>query len=99
MTGTFMRKALFPMLASLALCGAATAAFVVTTAHAQPEPKKPMMVAQAATTDGGGASTAGGGRSMMAGRTMHIPTPEEMAAHFKQMCQDRYAHEAGALAY
>ena len=30
---------------------------------------------------------------------MHMPTPAQMAAHFKQMCQDHYAREAGALAY
>ena len=45
MTGTFMRKALVPMLASLALCGGATVALIASNAHAQPEGKKPMMVA------------------------------------------------------
>ena len=42
-----MRKALIPMLASLALCGAATTALVISTARAQPNTTdhKPMMVA------------------------------------------------------
>jgi len=98
MTGTFMRKALVPMLASLALCGAATTALIVTTAHAQPEGKKPMMVAL--VTPGMTAAPAQeGGPPPAMGRGMHMPTPAQMAAHFKQMCQDRYAREAGELAY
>ena len=41
-----MRKALVPMLASLALCGAATAALVATNARAAPTTtRKPVMVA------------------------------------------------------
>src|SRR5208282_2111658 len=29
----------------------------------------------------------------------HMPTPEEMAAWHARMCNDRYAHQAGRLAY
>lgn len=97
MTGTFMRKALLPMLASLALCGAATAALIASNAHAQPE-RKPMMVALVTPgmeTAAPAAEAGGPGRDM--GRAM--PSPAEMAAHFKQVCRDRYARQAGALAY
>ena len=40
-----MRKALIPMLASLALCGAATVALVATNARAQTNSRKPVMAA------------------------------------------------------
>ena len=40
-----MRKALFPMIASLALCGAATAALVATNARAEQGGRKPVMIA------------------------------------------------------
>lgn len=95
MTGTFMRKALLPMIACLALCGGATAALIVTTAHAQPQPRKPMMVAQAAAPAPDGPPHGMGPRGM----DHPMPSPAEMAAHFKQMCQDHYARQAGALAY
>jgi LTXXQ motif family protein len=93
-----MRKALLPMVACLALCGGATAALIVTTAHAQPEPRKPMMVAQAAPAPGAPAG-APHRMSMGPGMDRPMPTPAEMAAHFKQMCQDHYAHQAAELAY
>ena len=32
-------------------------------------------------------------------RDMRMPTPADMAAHMKQMCEDHYAREVGALAY
>jgi len=32
-------------------------------------------------------------------RNMRMPSSAEMAAEFKQMCEDRYAREAGRLAY
>src|SRR5665213_2087135 len=40
-----MRKALIPMVASLALCGAGTAALIASNSHAQASPRKPVMVA------------------------------------------------------
>lgn len=89
-----MRKALIPMFASLALCGAATVALVATNARAQTSPRKPMMVAQV----GPGAmmvqnsSPPSDARDM---RTMHVPS----AAEIKQMCEDRYAREVGRMAY
>jgi hypothetical protein len=42
-------------------------------------------------------ATEAGGAPRSMGHAM--PSPGEMAAHFKQMCQDRYARQAGALAY
>jgi hypothetical protein len=81
-----MRKALIPMLASLALCGAATTALVISTAHAQPSPHKPVMLAQADT-------------SPPARRGFNRPAPADMADRMKQMCQDQVARETGRLAY
>ncbi len=85
-----MPKTLVPVIASLALCGSAAVAVIATTAHAQPEPKKPMLVA--ANTPTPENRPAGTFRRAM-------PAPGEMAAHLKQMCEDGYAREAGALAY
>ena len=93
-----MRKALIPMLASLALCGGATAALIATTARAQTSPRKPMMVAlmSPGTMMAQNTPPAPGGRDM---RDMHVPSPAEMAAHMKQMCDDHYAREVGRMAY
>ena len=93
-----MRKALIPMLASLALCGAATAALVATNARAQTNPRKPVMVALVGpgTMMAQNTPPPGGGRDM---RGMHMPSPADMAARRKQMCEDRYAREVGRMAY
>jgi hypothetical protein len=95
-----MRKALIPMLASLALCGAATTALVISTARAQPSPAdhKPMMVAasgvQLAAND-----APPGAPDAPPPRSLRQRDPAEMAARMKQMCQDGYAREAGELTY
>ena len=81
-----MHKALVPMLASLALCGAATTAMVMSTAHAQPSPHKPVMMAQSDTAP-------------PARRGFTRPAPADMAARMKQMCDDQVARETGRLAY
>jgi hypothetical protein len=93
-----MRKALVPMLASLVLCGAATAALVATNARAQTSVRKPVMVALVApgTMLAQETPPPPNGRDM---RDMRMPSPAEMTAHFKQMCEDRYAREAGRLGY
>ena len=83
-----MHKALIPMLASLALCGAATTAMVMSTAHAQPSPHKPMMVAQTDTAP-----------PPPARRGFTRPAPADIADRMKQMCQDQVARETGRLAY
>ena len=86
-----MRKALIPMFASLALCGAATAA-LIANAGAQTNPPRMaamvspgVMLAQNTPPPGG--------------REMHMPSPAEMSAHIKQMCADHYAREVGRMAY
>lgn len=90
-----MRKALFPTLASLALCGAATATLIATNATAQTnaQARKPVMMALVAP----GAMLAENAPSP--NRNMRMPSSAEMTAGFKQMCEDRYAREAGRMAY
>jgi hypothetical protein len=93
-----MRKALIPMLASLALCGAATVALVATNARAQTNPRKPVMVALVAPgTMLAQNMPSGPPRGEM--RDMHMPNSAEMAARMKQMCEDHYASEVGRMAY
>ena len=90
-----MRKALLPMLVSLALCGAATTAMVMSSANAAPEPHKPLMVAAA---DAPGLQLAANdeppGR-----RDLRQRTPGDFAARMKQMCNDGYARQTARLAY
>src|ERR1700759_4303721 len=89
-----MRKALVPMLASLALCGAATAALVATNARAAPtNTRKPVMVALVTP----GTMLAQNSPATPGGHEMRMPP--DMAAHMKRMCEDRYAREAGRMAY
>lgn len=92
-----MRKALIPTLASLALCGAATVTLIATNATAQPatQARKPVMMALVAP----GAMLADNTPAPSPDRNMRMPSSAEMAAAFKQMCEDRYAREAGRLAY
>ena len=87
-----MRKALLPMIASLALCGAATAALIATNAHAE-QTRKPQMLALAGQDNGMETAAPGaeGG-----------PSPEMMrdhAARRAQFCKDMYAHKVGELAF
>ncbi|MEP6830531.1 MAG: Spy/CpxP family protein refolding chaperone [Rhizomicrobium sp.] len=90
-----MRKALIPMLASLVLCGAATVTLVATTAGAQTNTRKPVMVALVAP----GTMLAQNDPAPPGNRDMRMPSPAEMTAQFKQMCEDHYAREAGRMAY
>jgi hypothetical protein len=76
------------MLASLALCGAATAALVISTAHAQPSAREPMMVAQA---DNAAADNRG--------RRANRPAPADLAQRLSRLCQDTVARQTGELAY
>lgn len=85
-----MRKALFPMVASLALCGAVTAALVATNARAEQGGRKPVMIALVTPDKGpNGAMAAprpeGDARDAMAGR--------------EQVCKFLYARKAGELAF
>ena len=83
------------MLASLALCGAATTAIVMSTAHAQPAPHRPMMLAQA---DNGPPPRRGFNRQAPSGGA-NRPAPGDIAARAKDMCQELVARQNGRLAY
>jgi len=83
------------MLASLVLCGAATAALVATNARAaQTNTRKPVMVALVAPGTMLAQNSPAPGREM---RDMRLPA--DMAAHMKRMCEDHYAREVGRMAY
>ena len=87
-----MRKALVPMLASLALCGAATIALIATNAQADQTAKKPMMIAlvsQAGLPAHAAAPPSDGGSMPM----------REMGARRGQFCHDMYAGKVGELAF
>jgi hypothetical protein len=100
-----MRKALLPMVASLALCGAATVALIATNAHAAQTAKpmmlaligsdagarKPVMIAQLAPGDSGGERSEVGPPP---GDRMMDPGMRR-----GRMCQDLYAHKVGELAF
>ena len=104
-----MRKALLPMVASLALYGAATVALIATNAHAAQTAKptmlaligsdagaaarKPMMIAQLAPGDSGGSRSEVGPPP-----GMREGMEDRMMAR-GQMCQDMYAHKVGELAF
>jgi|SRR5665213_2092562 len=88
-----MRKALIPMVASLALCGAGTAALIASNSHAQASPRKPVMVALL-------------GDPLMAQNLPDTPPPpnamgasRDFAPDPGQFCDERYAGEVGRMAY
>lgn len=89
-----MRKTLFPMIASLALCGAATAALVATNARAEQGGRKPVMLALV-TPDKDSAGT------MAAPRTEEGPDTREAMGEPRreQVCKFLYARKAGELAF
>jgi hypothetical protein len=101
-----MKKTLVPLAISLALCGAATMALVAGSARAQPA-HNPMMVAAvtnpfamnraAPPPDAGGMPRGPGQGPGLQGKNM--PSPAQLAALHKRMCQDAYAHQVGDLAY
>jgi LTXXQ motif family protein len=87
-----MRKALIPMLASLALCGAAATALIASNARAQANPRKPAMVALVSPDKLA--------QNMPQGRrAMRMPSATDMTQRMKQMCEDGYAREVGRMAY
>jgi hypothetical protein len=90
-----MRKALIPMLASLALCGAGTAALIASNGRAQASPRKPVMVALL-------------GDPLMAqnlldtspnARDTSSGASRDFAPDPRQFCDERYAGEVGRMAY
>jgi hypothetical protein len=92
--GFSMRKALLPMVASLALCGAATVALVATNARAEQSVRKPTMIALVTANSDG---------------TLATPRPDGgpapgmrdamMGPRREQICNDLYARKAGELAF
>jgi hypothetical protein len=87
-----MRKALLPMIASLALCGAATGALIATNARAEQSGRKPQMLALMAQ-DGAPGDAAGPAPGM---------APDMMrdhAARRAQFCKDIYARKVGEMAF
>jgi LTXXQ motif family protein len=95
-----MRKALLPMIASLALCGTATAALIATNARAEQSIRKPVMVALVTPDDL--AANAPHGVQAAPPSEMAGPPPEamrDMAARRDQFCKDMYARRVGELAY
>jgi hypothetical protein len=92
-----MRKALLPMLVSLALCGAATTAMVMSSANAAPEPHKPLMVAVASAPDL--QLAANDAPPDAPPRDLRQHSPADFAARMKQMCNDGYARQTAQLAY
>lgn len=86
-----MRKALIPMLASLALCGAGTLGLIASNARAQANSNKPVMVPLLGT-DLFFAQTLTDARS-------GSETTAPFATDPKQFCDDRYASEVGRMAY
>jgi len=90
-----MRKTLLPMIASLAFCGAATAALIATNARAEQQSAlKPIMIAQTTPVrpDNAAPPAEGGQRTNM----IYRMAPE---ADVGRICKDLYARKAGQLAF
>jgi hypothetical protein len=90
-----MRKALLPMIASLALCGAATAALIATNARADQSGRKPVMLALAGQDSQSIGDTAAPSADGGPGRDMMRDNPARRA----QFCKDMYARKVGELAF
>jgi len=86
-----MRKALLPALASLLICGTATAALIANNAHADQSNRRPVMLTMAQNQEAAAEPEAG-------------PPPPPGMDHAMmrqpgQFCQDMYAHKAGEMAF
>jgi hypothetical protein len=86
-----MRKALLPALASLLICGTATAALIANNAHADQSNRRPVMLTVAQNQEAAAEPEAG-------------PPPPPGMDHAMmrppgQFCQDIYAHKAGEMAF
>lgn len=90
-----MRKALLPMIASLALCGAATVALIATNARAEQSGRKPVMLALAGQETQSVGDTAAPSPEGGPGRGMMRDDPARRA----QFCKDMYARKVGELAF
>jgi hypothetical protein len=87
-----MRKALMPLIASLALCGTATVALIATNARAEQTGRRPVMIAQAGPSDTPSPRAEAGPPDMQDGM-------REDGAHRAEMCKEMYAHKVGELAF
>src|SRR5438552_1965387 len=95
-----MRKALLPMLASLALCGAATAALIATNARAEQQSvHKPMMIALAGATPGKATAAPPAEGGQPAGLRDGAAQDAMMGQRREQICRDLYAGKVGELAF
>ena len=100
-----MRKAIFPLIASLALCGAATVALVATNARAEQSPQRPviqrpvmMALATAPSLPLDTAAPPAEGGDMLPG--MDMPHDGMMGGAMRtRMCKDMVARQTGELAY
>jgi hypothetical protein len=93
-----MRKTLLPMVASLALCGAATIALVATNARAEQQSiRKPVMIALVTGTSGPAtaAPPAEGGQPP----NIREGALRDGVARREQICRDLYAGKVGELAF
>jgi len=84
-----MRKALLPALASLLICGTATAALIANNAHADQSNRRPVMLTVAQNQEAAAQPEAGPPPGMGHG----------MMRQPGQFCQDLYAHKAGEMAF
>jgi hypothetical protein len=89
-----MRKALLPLLASLLICGTATAALIATNAHAgqTASVRRPVMVTVAQNDAPGAPGHEAGPPPPGVDVMMDGPRGG-------QFCQDMYAHKAGEMAF
>jgi hypothetical protein len=84
-----MRTALLPALASLLICGTATAALIANNAHADQSNRRPVMLTVAQNQTPAAEPEAG-------------PPPRMgmmRGPQLGQFCQDMYAHKAGEMAF
>jgi hypothetical protein len=86
-----MRKALLPALASLLICGTATAALIANNAHADQSNRRSVMLTVAQNQEAAAEPEPG-------------PPPPSGMDHAMmrqpgQFCQDMYAHKAGEMAF
>ncbi|HKB96595.1 MAG TPA: Spy/CpxP family protein refolding chaperone [Rhizomicrobium sp.] len=93
-----MRKALLPMVASLALCGAATAALVATNARAEQSARRPTMIALVTANSDGTLATPRAEGSPPSGMRSEM-RDEMMQPRREQICKNLYARKAGELAF
>jgi hypothetical protein len=95
-----MRKTLIPMVASLALCGAATVALVATNARAeQQSTRKPVMIALVTPNSLSGQVTAAPPAEGGPAPNIRDGALGDGMAGREQICRDLYAGKVGELAF